>query len=772
MGSDNDFVNFMLKQKQLKVNTRAIRLTLAPRQQLADDVLLPQFVTGKEAICDGFTYCVNCVATSNTLALKEFIGVPATLQFVTDRGQLRKISGLVAEASSGDSDGAIASYQIVIRDALAIMGNRVNTRVFRHMSWPQVVKTILGEWQHINTGLIGAFDYEFAPNFNHDLFREREQTLQFNESDSAFLRRVLARAGIGWFFRVGRNRSWQQRNQDDSYPAHTLVLFHDQRALDQNAAGSVHYHRDAATEKRDTITRWGAVRKLQAGSATRFSWDYKNPDGTTFMATDTQSRADQGLSGNVLAAGLNEYIIDPPHVGDNVDELVRLGTLYMRRKDLETKCFHGEGSVRDFCAGEYFILADHPEIDRHDAADREFVITSVELAAQNNLPQGLEARIQRLFDRNSWLDAPYRDGSSFDFATQGSPVRFHMRFEAVRRSVPIVPAFDPRTDLPDPGLQSAIVVGLENEEIHCDSLGRVKIRFPATRPADHKHAYGAGASNTQSDSAWVRVASNWAGSSTSHCGTLALPRVGTEVLVAFLGGDPDKPIIIGQLFNGRALPPPLSSRANLPLTRVLSGMRSQEIRGGRANQLCFDDTPREISAQLASDDGASQLNLGWLTQPRDNRHRPRGEGAELRSDKAVAVRGGKGVLITAKASNEAEGNQLDRDELIGLTDGLRNIADQLSKLAETHSKDRAAGPELAGLVDKLRNLHQGTNVVSRDTAGGGGAPIVAVSGPAGIVIASQENLALGAEKNADLITAADTTFTAGGTTSFYVRPRA
>jgi type VI secretion system secreted protein VgrG len=334
-----------------------------------------------------------------------------------------------------------------------------------------------------------------------------------------------------------------------------------------------------------------------------------------------------------------------------------------------------------------------------------------------------------------------------------------MRFEAVRRAIPIIPAFDPRTDLRDPGLQTAIVIGGENDVVHCDQYGRVKIRFPAAYRADFQGVRNA-ASDTQTDSAWVRVATNWAGSIDSRCGTLALPRVGTEVLVAFLGGDPDKPIIISQLFNGQALPPPLSTGANLPLTRFLSGMHSQEIHGSRTNQLRFDDTPREISAQLASDDGTSQLNLGWLTHPRGPRHEPRGEGAELRSDKAVAIRGGKGVLITAEARNQAEGNQLDRAELIGLADGLRDIADQLAKLAETHAKDPASGPQLAQLVDRLKHLDYGTNA-AEPGSGPGGAPIVAISGPAGIVMASRENLALGAEKDVDIITAADIHIAAG-----------
>jgi type VI secretion system secreted protein VgrG len=614
--------------------------------------------------------------------------------------------------------------------------------------------------QHINTALVGAFDFEFAPGFMLARYPEREQTLQFNESDSDFLRRLLARSGIAWFFRAGSGRLRQQQDPDEDYPAHTLVLFDNQNALAENAAGTVRYHRDDATEKRDSITRWGGVRKLQAGSATRYSYDYKTRVGSVFT-TEVHSVSNQGPLGNTHAAGINEYIVDVPHAGTDHNDFRRLGTLRMQRKELDTKCFTGEGTVRDFCVGEYFTLADHPEIDRHPAGEREFVITTVEVRAQNNLPKGLDERIGRLFARNAW------HGMESSMESGEDRGRFQMRFDAVRRTVPIVPAFDPRTDLCDPGLQSAIVVGPENEEVHCDQLGRVKIRFPATRPEDHTHGSGAGASDTAADSAWVRVASNWAGTADSHFGTLTLPRVGTEVLVAFLSGDPDKPVVISQMFTGHALHPPLSTRANLPVTRFLSGMRSREIRGNRANQLRLDDTPGEINTQLSCDEGASQLNLGWLTHPRDERHYPRGEGAELRSDKAVAIRGGKGVLITAKASDKAQGNQLDRDELIGLADGLRDIADQLAKLAAAHAKDPANGPELAQLVDKLRHLDQGSNVAGGAHVGGGtgGAPIVAVGGPAGIIVASQENLALGAEKNADLITAGNTHFTAGGVTS-------
>jgi len=752
-----DLSSLLQYESGLTADNRPIRLRLFGQDKQNSNILLPQSIHGTETVCSGFKYQIDCVATSCRLPLKEFIGLPATLEFVTDRGRLRQVSGIIAQASSGESDGAISSYRIILCDVMTIMEQRVNTRVFRRLSWPQIVIIVLKEWLQIHSAQAGAFDYEFADGFRLENYPEREQTIQFNESDAAFVRRLLGRSGIAWFFRPGSSRVLQQNGQaSESTAAHTLVLFDAHSTLARNDAGVVRYHRDDATEERDSVTRWGAVRKFQAGNASVFSWDYKQPGNAPVMVTEVPGKIDQGRSGNPLAGAVQEYIVESPHVATDSDQLYRLGLLRMQRKELDSKRFIGEGTVRDFRVGEYFTIMNHPEIDGHPVGERDFVITALDVRARNNLPRSLEERVQRLFACNGWE------------AKQGEPAEdwsanpFQMRFEAVRRAIPIVPAFDPRIDLRDPGLQIALVVGGQNEVVHCDEYGRVKIRFPATRPADHQHAGGAGASATDTDSAWVRVASQWAGTGDSHCGNLTLPRVGTEVLVAFIGGDPDKPIIISQLYNARALPPPLSKSANLPTTRFLSGMRSQEIQGWRANQLRFDDTPREISAQLASDDGASQLNLGWLTHPRGERRQPRGEGAELRSDHAVAIRGGKGVLITAAGSAKAKGNQLDRAELIGLADGLRDIADQLAKLAETHSKDTGNGPLLAQLVDKLRHLERGTNV---GEGGAGGAPIVAVSGPAGIVMATAESLALGAEKNIDLITAADTHLAAGGRTS-------
>lgn len=587
--------------------------------------------------------------------------------------------------------------------------------------------------------------------------------MQYNESDAAFVRRLLRRRGVCWTFRPGHPHSGRLAGDSDSTPAHTLVLFADPHSLPRNAAGAVRYHPGGGVQERDTVHSWCAARRLQPGSATRHSWDYLNPLGAQFMTASMQGMADQGRSGNALAASLDDYLIEMPHAGDDADDHWRLGQVRMNRHGFETKCFHGEGSVRDLRAGEYFTLDGHPEIDAHPAAERNFIVTALHVEAENNLPQDVAVRVRRLM--GGWLDGA---GSAFpDSPPSLQTIRARVAFDAVRRGIALAPAYDPRRELPHPQLQSAIVTGPPGEEVHCDALGRVRIRFPGMRVADHGHAQGAGASDSAADSAWVRVASNWAGSgagSQQGSGTLGLPRVGTEVLVAFMGGDPDRPVILSQLFNARALPPALSRAGDLPGNRYLSGMRSREIGAARGSQLLFDDTPGQIGVQLASEHGDAELNLGWLSAPRANgQGRPRGEGAELRSSKAVAVRGGEGVLISAGGSQDGAGAQLDRGGLVGIADVMHGVLDELGRLAAEHGEGEEARPRLDELARRLRGWHDGSNLAPELGKGEhGGQPLAAVTAPAGVVLASEDCIALGAQAKIDIVSAGDAEVASGG----------
>ncbi|SFM83670.1 DUF2345 domain-containing protein, partial [Rugamonas rubra] len=306
----------------------------------------------------------------------------------------------------------------------------------------------------------------------------------------------------------------------------------------------------------------------------------------------------------------------------------------------------------------------------------------------------------------------------------------------------------------------AVVVGPAGEQVHCDAQGRVKVRFGAMREQEHAHAEGAGASGTDRDSAWVRVASNWAGNGDGrHFGALALPRPGTEVLLAFLGGDPDKPVIVGQLYNMVARPPQLGL-GDLPGNKYLSGTRSLEIGGSRGNQLRLDDTPGQISAQLASDHARSELNLGWLTQPRDQGiGQPRGEGAELGTDAQLALRAGKGMLLSAWKRLGGGGKQLDRADYLALmqdcVDLFRSLGDYAAAQQGLPVDDKAQDE----LQSAIKQWDNGSNTAPRG-AGGGGA-VVGVTAPDGISFASSKAIVSYAASNIDTVAQQHLQMTAG-----------
>jgi type VI secretion system secreted protein VgrG len=699
---------------------RPIRVRLSHHREMLDDVLQVKHLNGCETLCGGFEYRLFCVSTNASLPLKELIALPIELQFVTDRGQLRAICGIVAEVSAGQSDGGLGTYQLIVRDALALMERRINSRIFRNINEIDITASIVREWHSANPILARTFDLDVSGITGS--YAAREFRMQHNESDAAFLRRLWKQQGIAWFFRPGRpGRS----GSSDGF-CHTLVLFDTPHTLSSNTSGTVRFHRDAGTEVRDGVFNWSAARSLSVGSITRQSWDYRQG---RMMFANRPTNMQQGEAGSRFAAGLDDYQVDAPHFGDDGDDYRRLGELRIQRHEYEAKCFRGESGVRDFSVGEWFRLNGHPDIDSHPDDEREFVLTELSLAAENNLPKDIDERARRLFAASGW-----EFGSAVADLAQASDerdVRYSNRFSCVRRGIPIVPAYHPQTDLPLVRLQTAIVVGPQGEEVHCDELARIKVRFPGMREEDHPN--GAGASNSDRDSAWVRVASHWAG---DRWGSISLPRVGDEVLVDFLAGDPDKPIVVGRVHGGRAAPPAFSHTGELPANRFVAGIKSKEIRGLRCNQLRLDDTTGEISAQLASEHGHSQLNLGWLTHPRiGGEGQARGEGAELRSDQSVVLRAARLMLLTTQAMIGANGKQLEREPLEGLLEGSQALLKELGEFAEQHQAMPLDLLPHHQLAEGLKNAEQGSNTGSAST-GQGGAPLIAQYADGGFVTAT------------------------------------
>ena len=722
---------------------RPIRLYLGTKEGVIKDRLLVKHVSGSESICGGIEYVLLCVSNYAGLELKQFIASPVELQFVTAAGDLRAVCGIVSSAIEGQSDGGLATYQLIVRDAFSLLEETCNTRIFRNASEIDITDTVLREWRASNPVAARAFDFDLN---NLKRYPAREFTMQYNESTAAFLRRLWKRRGIAWFVQA---EPCNDRTKDGT-PLHTLVLFDDAMSLKENPAGATRYHRDDGTEQRDSITAWYAARTLKTGLISRSSWDHKH---SFLMKTSETSLNDQGVLGNQFAASLDDYLVDAPHAGDDTNDYRSLGVLRIQRKEYEAKLFRGEGGDRDMRVGYWRQIDGHPEIETHPVKERAFVCTELRVDAENNLPKTLDERIRRLFALNGWDS----DHNSIRQASEERGMRYTSRFTCVRRGVPIVPAYDPRIDMPRTEAQTAIVVGPVNSEIYCDELGRIKVRFPACRIEDHEHAQGAGASDSDRDSAWLRPATGWAG---NQYGVISLPRVGDEVVVVFLAGDPDKPLIIGSVHGGNTPPPSFSHTSVLPGDRHLSGIVSKEGQARRANQLRMDDTPGQISTQLASEHADSQLNLGYLTHPRhDGKAEPRGEGAELRTDASLSLRGGQGVLISADASLRATGRQLDRDGLAGLASALETIQKQLAELAGTHEAGAIDSKSLSQVSDHLKHWENGSNTAFASSDGG--KPIVAIEAPAGMLLGSRAGIALGAQTHIDAVSVGNTQVSAG-----------
>lgn len=734
--------NLPVELSVLTEANRPIRLRLSNEKGVADDLLMVKRVSGAETICGGIEYSLLCISGQSGMPLKQFIANPVELQFVTDSGGLRSVCGIVAGAVEGQGDGGLATYQLIVRDAFSLFEQTCNTRVFRNASEVDITNIMLREWREANPIAARAFTFDIG---RLKSYPQREFTMQYNESNAAFLRRLWKRRGIAWFVQPGAATA---RDSDET-PLHTLVLFDDAMSLNENAAGTVRFHRDDGTEQRDSITGWHGVRKLTSGSVTRRSWDYAQ---AWSMGSHVSSGNDQGLLGNQFAASLDDYLVDVPHAGDDATDYHGLGALRMQRHEYEAKFFQGEGSDRNMCCGQWNAVAGHPEIDSHPQEEREFVITELRIEAENNLPKVLDDRVRRLFALNHWSG----DGERLEQASTERGVRYTNRFTCVRRGIPIVPAYDPRIDLPRTEPQSVTVVGPVNEEVHCDEFGRVKARFHGTRVADHAHAQGAGASDSDSDSPWLRCASNWA---SAQYGSISLPRVGDEVICIFLGGDPDKPLIVGRVHNAKTPPPSFSHASTLPGDRYLSGIKSKEVNAQRYNQLRMDDTPGQISAQLESEHGRSQLNLGYLTHPRrSGKGAARGEGFELTTNDSGAIRTAKSLLISAWKRLDASGSQLSNDEHLGLMQDCLDLFKSLGQYAAEHQGLALDPAPQAELKDDLGTAAGGSNT---DPKSEDGKPTLSLSAPAGLALSTPKTIVSYAGVNVDTVAQQHMQFTSG-----------
>ncbi|WP_043973730.1 type VI secretion system Vgr family protein, partial [Acinetobacter sp. NBRC 110496] len=250
---------------------------------------------------------------------------------------------------------------------------------------------------------------------------------------------------------------------------------------------------------------------------------------------------------------------------------------------------------------------------------------------------------------------------------------------------------------------------------------------------DHSHDGGAGANDNDTDSAWVDVLTPWAG---EGYGARFLPRIGEIVVIDFFDGNIDRPFVVGRIHEGQRSPTKFDHTGKLPDTKKLAGIKSKEYQGEGFNQLRFDDTTGQISAQLQSSHAASQLNLGKLSHPKDKAEsEDRGEGFELRTDQWGAVRAGEGLLLSTHKQDQAQGEHLDAQPAKQQLEGNQSNAKALSEVAKNQQTDEIES------VDQLKEFaEQIQEKIAQFKKS-----LLLLNSPAGIGLSSNEDIHLSAD---------------------------
>jgi len=719
----------VLEKIGLSAQKRAIHVQFS--NELLNHQVFLQRIEGQHQLNGGIEAELICLSTSAQIALKQFIGVQVAVDQVTDSGQLFRTTGIVTEASYGQSDGALTLYKLTLKDATNLWHKRRNSRVFMNKSIVEITEVLFKEWQEKSP--------LFATSLSLDLsglsqsYDTRPFIMQHNESDYDFLTRLWRSEGVSWL--IDESELFVP-HFTAPVQAQKLRLIDDNNQYQALARRSIRYHRSSATEYQDSITGFVAVRSLQPTAVHVQRWQ---PDAlaqeegagsviTTHTHSDNFDSASLSLeqAWHMSPAWMQDLKGEDQATASTSNQLEKLNQQFTDMHASRAKYFKAYSSVRDSQVGYWFNLREHPEIDQHEGADQEFLIIAKNFYNQNNLPKDLYQQVSQLLIQSRWDKHGYDD-----IERQGNELTL------IRRQVKTTPEYNPEQHRPIAYPQRAKVVGPEGETIHVDEWGRIKVRFLFTRSDDHGHDGGAGSNDNDTDSAWVDVLTPWAG---EGYGARFLPRIGEIVVIDFFDGNIDRPFVTGRIHEAQRSPTKFDVKGQLPDTKKLSGIRSQEISGSGFNQLRFDDTTGQISTQLQSSHAATQLNLGNLSQPKEQAtSQGRGEGFELRTDAWGAVRAGKGMLISTYAQEQAQGHHLDANETKQQLEGGLNNSKALSEVAKNQQTDPLE------VLDHLKNFLDQIEQQDKDKATAFKQAIMVLSAPNSVAVASNEDIHLSAD---------------------------
>jgi type VI secretion system secreted protein VgrG len=516
---------------------------------LGADALALLELDGHEGVSELFAFRLRLAADRFAeVPFEKLLGQGVALHVVaSDLGE-RTLHGIVTQLERQQDDEELAYFEAVVEPQLKLWTLRHQCRIFQQQSTPEILAAVLD-------------GMEFRLELSGD-YLARDYTTQYNESDFAFAARLMEEEGLFFFF----------EHQND---AHTLVITDDVAHLPApGLAETILFESDSGGVRQlPRIWEWTKRQRL---TTTRFSSRdqcFELPKQTFDADADLEHEVRFGQVTHPLVCRDDEqerYVYpgevarrfdgltpsggdragDVQHIFQEKDRAVRIPAQAAAAEALQA---HGVSTALAVRPGGKFKLT------QHGWGDGAYFTLRVEHQARMRLPA-----------RSS---------------DEGLAFQYENRFTAIADGVPFrAPRQTPRPRIVGP--QTATVTGPEGQEIFVDKYGRVKVLFPWDRNSP---------ANADS-SCWVRVAQFWAG---PRFGAFFWPRIGHEVVVTFEDGDPDRPLIVGCVYNADNMPP-----LELPGDARLAGVKSCIFGGDpltKFNALIFHDVPGSEYVQVHSE---------------------------------------------------------------------------------------------------------------------------------------------------------------------------
>jgi type VI secretion system secreted protein VgrG len=451
-----------------------------PLARLTSDASAPLAIsrlTGEEAISSLYRYEVELSAPP--ASFESLLGHAVDVSVAVPGGQTRHFAGIVSRVSQG----AVARAEIVPR--LWLLTRRSRSRMFQGMSVPEIVDRVLDEGQIPHSARLAG---DFSP---------RDCVVQYNESDFAFISRLMEDEGIFYFF--AHDANGESMVLGDTPAAHS----------DLPGGATIRWLGDKPGRG---VHEWTKTQELRSGKSTLRDFAFHFPDDSFEVSAPLQESV---AAGNVIhqlraegSANLELYEYPgeyaqrfdgddtPPTREALAEEAAR--TVAIRAGEEGAQALHVEGAsdLPQLTSGHRFALSGDARFDG------VYIVRGV---------------------THEFEDRPGRGGASYENSFTCVPVGLPFRPER-------------KTPRPRAGIQSAIVTGPPGAEVHTDKLGRVKVRFFWDREG----------TSDEHSSCWIRVSALHAG---QEDGFAVVPEVGDEVVVGFEHGDPDRPVVLGSVYN-------------------------------------------------------------------------------------------------------------------------------------------------------------------------------------------------------------------------------